>query len=95
MEHGVINNSSPEELRHFAAEVETYCNEVEASLDDLIRNHKKIGAHWTGDQYDQFSSKFAFIHKNVMQKIQELMDLKKYILKKADELEAARKISVD
>lgn len=95
MDMNIINNSTPEKLREFAEELNKYCLEVESSLNDLILNHRKIGEHWSGEQYDQFTEKFCLIQKNITIKLQELIELKKYVLNKAQELEDAQKIRID
>ena len=95
MDINIVNNSTPEKLREFADELNKYCQEVEASLSDLIKNHRKIGEHWSGEQYDQFTEKFCMIQKNISLKLQELIELRKFVLIKAQELEDAQKIRMD
>lgn len=94
IDENIINKSTPEQLRDFATKIDKYCSEISTSFEEFLGNHKKVGEHWEGKQYDQFTERFVSLQKQIKQKLDELEKLKEYILLKADELEKAQNISI-
>ncbi len=91
----ILNNSNPESLREYADQIKKFSILTLNSMDDFFDHHLKANRYWQGNQYDQYTEQFRILCKKVEQEIRELMEFRKKILLKADELERKQNINLD
>jgi uncharacterized protein YukE len=94
MDSTEIKGSTPEGLRNYARELGSFCQRLKDEMRDFYNAHLKMHDYWQGDQYDQFTEEYRTLCQKINSEITELDGLRIYLLKKADELETARKIQL-
>ena len=91
----ILNNSNPQSLRDYATQLKAFCVSTLNAMDDFYKHHLQANKYWQGNQYDQYTEQFKVLCKKVEEEIRHLMEFRKLILAKADELERKQNVNLD
>lgn len=90
MQETILAGSS-EALFSYAQELDQYIKNTSENIWHLINEHRQVGNSWNDRLYEDFSIVIEKIRMEMVSKLEELLELKKVIIEKAQILQELEK----